>query len=133
MAFNVLLSLGFKMSISCQNVIDKVSADIRTQLSSSVAADGQTILIDYVDRIQKQILRWSNWEFMISNPFFFLTHKGQTDYWIGKSATFTLTAAANSVSGATIYTGTGIDPNTPVDTQVVVAGFTNSANNGTFK
>lgn len=65
-----------------QNVIDAVSQDIRKQLSSTVTP-GQSILIDYTNRIHKQMLRFSRWGFILSEPQYFMTVKGQTDYWLG--------------------------------------------------
>jgi len=66
-----------------QDVLNKVSQDLRSQFSATDPATGKTLLIDYTDRIQKQMLRWSNWNFILSDPKYFLTHLGQTDYWIG--------------------------------------------------
>jgi hypothetical protein len=65
-----------------QDVINKVSQDTRLQLSST-QAPGLNILIDYTNRIHKQVLRFSRWPFMLSEPQYFMTSKGQTDYWIG--------------------------------------------------
>jgi hypothetical protein len=69
-------------AITVQNVIDGVSQDIRQQLSSTTAP-GQAILVDYCNRIHKQMLRFSRWGFLKSQPQYFITLKGQTDYWIG--------------------------------------------------
>jgi hypothetical protein len=69
-------------TISVQQVISGVSQDIRQQLSGT-AAPGQAILIDYTNRIHKQILRFSRWGFLRSEPQYFITMQGQTDYWIG--------------------------------------------------
>lgn len=49
----------------------------------------------------------------------------------GGSSSFPLTAVANAVAGNTTYTGTGLTAiNT--NTTVVISGFSNAANNGTF-
>src|SRR5579859_6965822 len=64
-------------------VINKVSQDVRLQLSANPATAGQPILIDYTNRIHKQMLRFSRWEFLRSEPQYFITVKGQTDYWLG--------------------------------------------------
>ena len=69
-------------ALTVQNVIDGVSQDIRQQLSSTTAP-GQAILIDYCNRIHKQMLRFSRWAFIKSQPQNFITLKNQTDYWIG--------------------------------------------------
>lgn len=68
---------------SVQTIINGVSQDIRQQLSSNPATAGQPILIDYTNRIHKQMLRFSRWGFLLSEPQFFLTQKGQSSYWIG--------------------------------------------------
>src|ERR1035437_6934579 len=70
-----------------QNIIDKVSQDVRLQLAATTATPGQPILIDYVNRIHKQMLRFSRWDFMRSEPLTFMTSKGQTDYWLGTAIT----------------------------------------------
>ena len=82
-----------------QDVIDRCSQDLRLQLQSTVGATGQPILIDYTDRISKQILRYSRWDFTKSEPQHFLTVKGQTDYWIGP---------AGAEAPGTVDTGLGL-------------------------
>jgi hypothetical protein len=66
------------------DIIGKVSQDIRSQLA--VTGTGEAILIDYTNRIHKQILRFSRWDFILSEPQYFMTYQGQTDYWIGTGA-----------------------------------------------
>jgi hypothetical protein len=68
-----------------QNVIDAVSQDIRTQLASKVGSPQAQIsaLIDYTNRISKQLLRFSRWGFLKSEPLFFVTQLGQSFYWLG--------------------------------------------------
>jgi len=84
------------MSYSVQNVIDKVSQDVRLQVASTVGSVTATALIDYADRIQKQMLRFSRWHFILSDPQYFMTSYGQTDYWLGP---------AGSIPGSTVDTG----------------------------
>jgi hypothetical protein len=79
---------------SVQDVINKVSQDTRLQLSAS-AAPGQQILIDYTNRVHKQVLRFSRWPFMMSENQYFMTSLAQTDYWIGPS---------NQCPGSTVNT-----------------------------
>lgn len=67
------------------DIIAKVSQDIRQQIGVTDNTPDQTMLVDYTNRIHKQMLRFSKWPFMQSEPQFFLTSKGQTDYWIGAS------------------------------------------------
>lgn len=69
-----------------QNVIDRVSTDIRLQLASTVNSQGQPILIDYANRTQLEMLRYSRWVFLRSETLYFMTVFGQTDYWIGPNA-----------------------------------------------
>ena len=71
------------MPYNVQAIIDRVSQDCRNQLNSKLAGNAQNALIDYTDRINKEMLRWSNWDFMVSGTAFFITQKGQTDYWVG--------------------------------------------------
>lgn len=66
-----------------QTVIDAVSQDARQQLLSKAGTAGQPILIDYTNRIHKQMLRFSRWEFLRAEPQYFMTAQGQTDYWLG--------------------------------------------------
>lgn len=65
-----------------QDIIAGVSQDIRQQLSST-ASPGQSILIDYTDRVHKRILRFSRWTFLLSKPLYFITVKSQGRYWLG--------------------------------------------------
>ena len=71
------------MSYTVQQVIDKASQDVRLQVASTVGSITAIALIDYADRIQKQMLRFSRWHFIVSEPQYFMTTFGQTDYWIG--------------------------------------------------
>jgi hypothetical protein len=68
---------------SVQNVIDGVSQDVRNQLSAQLGTTGQPVLIDYTNRIHKQMLRFSRWNFLKSEPQYFLTNLGQSSYWVG--------------------------------------------------
>lgn len=65
-----------------QNIIDGTAQDIRQQLSS-VATPGETILIDYANRVSLTLLRASRWTWLLSSPQRFLTQTGVSDYWIG--------------------------------------------------
>jgi hypothetical protein len=71
------------MVLTVQNVIDAVSQDVRLQLASKLAGAQQTALIDWTNRVTNEMMRWSNWSFMESIPYYFMTLKGQTDYWVG--------------------------------------------------
>jgi hypothetical protein len=72
---------------SVQNIIDGVAQDVRQQLQSTTNSAGQPILIDYTNRVHKQMLRFSNWKFLNSDFLFFPTAQGQSKYWIGPAAT----------------------------------------------
>jgi len=69
------------------DVINGVSQDIRNQLSAQIGTTGQPILIDYTNRIHKQMLRFSRWPFLKSEPQYFLTQLGQSNYWVGPTGT----------------------------------------------
>lgn len=64
------------------DIMNGVSQDVRQQLSAT-ANPGEAILIDYTDRIQKAMLRFSRWPFLLSEPQYFLTQEGQSNYWLG--------------------------------------------------
>lgn len=65
------------------DVINGVSQDVRNQLSALINTTGQPILIDYTNRIHKAMLRFSRWNFLKSEPQYFLTQMGQSTYWVG--------------------------------------------------
>ncbi len=67
------------------DILAGVSQDIRLQLSATVDP-GKTILIDYTNRVHKQVLRFSRWTFLLSLPQYFLTEQGQSKYWLGSPA-----------------------------------------------
>ena len=68
-------------TVTVQNVIDAARQDLMRRIGTSHSA-----LIDYVNRVQLELLRFSNWKFTESAPQRFLTEKGQVDYWIGVTA-----------------------------------------------
>lgn len=65
-----------------QTIINGVSQDIRQQLAAT-SQPGEAILVDYTNRTHKQMLRFSRWGFLLSEPQFFLTQMGQSSYWVG--------------------------------------------------
>jgi len=79
--------MAYNITLTVQNVIDGVSQDVRQQLSSKLSGAQQTALIDWTNRVTNEMMRWSNWSFMESIPYYFMTLKGQTDYWIGAKGT----------------------------------------------
>jgi hypothetical protein len=66
------------------DILASVSQDVRQQLSST-AAPGQSILMDYINRVHKRVLRYSRWTFLLSQPQYFKTVKSQSLYWLGPS------------------------------------------------
>jgi len=68
------------------DILANVSQDTRLQLSAT-ANPGQSILIDYTNRVHKQVLRFSRWTFLSSDFLFFLTDRGQSKYWLGATGT----------------------------------------------
>jgi hypothetical protein len=67
------------------DIVQDVAQDVRQQVTT-VQPPQQTMLIDFTNRIHKQMLRFSRWEFLRSDPVFFITTYGQTDYWLGPDA-----------------------------------------------
>lgn len=63
-------------------VVNKAAQEVRNVLDPTNGAD-QAILIDYVNRIQLQMNRASRWAYLLSDVFYFITQRGQTDYYIG--------------------------------------------------
>jgi hypothetical protein len=69
-----------------QNIIDSVSQDIRKLLSSTVGNSDATILIDYVNRVQLELLRRSKWRWLLSTTQSFTTTSGVANYYLGTGA-----------------------------------------------
>lgn len=67
-----------------QDIMNGVSQDIHSQLSPTTNP-GQGILIDYTNRVHKQVLRFSRWTFLSSDFLYFLTERGQSKYWLGQA------------------------------------------------
>jgi hypothetical protein len=73
------------MALQVSQITTLTSADIRSQLANSGTDQG--ILVSFVERIQLDMLRTSNWTFLLSAAKQFVTQTGVTDYWIGKAGT----------------------------------------------
>ncbi len=54
--------------------------DLQERFATGAAA---SLLVDYANRIQQMILGKRHWDWMLSDPFQFITEVGQTEYWIG--------------------------------------------------
>src|SRR6266702_745714 len=77
----------FSATTTAQSVINSVAQDVRQTLSATDPTNGQLTLLDYVDRISKEMLRASRWVFLLSTPRQFMTQLGVTNYWIGPTGT----------------------------------------------
>jgi hypothetical protein len=69
------------MTLQVSQITALTSQDIRSQLANS--GTDQSILVSFVERIQLDMLRTSNWTFLLSGAKQFITQTGVTDYWIG--------------------------------------------------
>lgn len=79
------------------DIVNCVSQDVRAVLQTS--DPDLTILLDYVNRVTNELLRFSRWKFLEGGPQVFLTIPGITDYYIGSDTTPT----------GTWNTGLGLD------------------------
>lgn len=66
------------MSFTVQNVIDACQRDMMQTIGSSHPNS-----IDYVNRVQLDLLGDSSWYFRETGPAYFITRNGQSDYWVG--------------------------------------------------
>src|SRR2546428_18556 len=64
--------------VSAQTVVNSVSTDLLQRI-----APEDPILLDYINRVQLQLLRVSRWKFLQSAPQRFITQAERSDYWIG--------------------------------------------------
>lgn len=69
------------MAITVSQVCALTSQDIRSQLANT--GSDQNILVSFVERIQLDMLRTSNWTFLQSAAKQFITQPGVASYWIG--------------------------------------------------
>lgn len=74
------------MAITVGDICTLTSSDVRTQLDSTNGGD-LAILVAFVERIQLDMLRTSNWTFLQSAAKKFITQPGITDYWVGATGT----------------------------------------------
>jgi len=63
---------------TAQQVVNSVSADLLQRI-----APEDPVLLDYINRVQLQLLRVSRWKFLQSAPQRFITKTDRSDYWIG--------------------------------------------------
>lgn len=87
---------------TAQSVVNSVATDLLQRI-----APENPVLLDYINRVQLQLLRVSRWKFLLSSPQRFVTRRGRSDYWIG-------TAGAASID--TIDTGLNIGNLGPIKT-----------------
>ena len=71
-----------------QNILDKVQRDLLNTFmyGGGASTTAPAVLIDYVDRVQQDILGRRPWNWMLSTPKRFITERGQSDYWVGTLA-----------------------------------------------
>jgi hypothetical protein len=65
-------------TVTAQNVVNSVSDDLLQRI-----APEDPVLLDYINRVQLQLLRASRWKFLESPPQRFITQRDRSDYWIG--------------------------------------------------
>lgn len=70
-------------TLTAEAIITNASLDMRRVIDYSVAAD-QTQLLDWLNRAQLILLRASKWRFLLKGPYYFITAREQTDYWLGQ-------------------------------------------------
>src|SRR5690348_18515254 len=75
--------LGGSGTMTVSDIVNGTSQDIRRQLAAT--GSDSTILIDYTNRVQLEILRHSRWQFTLAPLQDFTTVTGSSDYWIGAS------------------------------------------------
>jgi hypothetical protein len=90
---------------TAQQVVDSVSTDLLQRI-----APEDPVLLDYINRIQLQLLRVSRWKFLQSAPQRFVTRTDRSDYWIGPAGSGPLD---------TIDTGLNISNLGPIKTDSV--------------
>lgn len=66
-----------------QSIMDCAAQDMRQMLSSSAGDVGTQILLDYVDRVHREICERKRWKFLQSDIKTFTTVAGQSNYFIG--------------------------------------------------
>jgi hypothetical protein len=64
--------------VTAQTVVNSVSTDLLQRI-----APEDPVLLDYINRVQLQLLRISRWVFLQSPPVQFITQTGQSNYWVG--------------------------------------------------
>jgi hypothetical protein len=84
---SVTSSAPFGATTTAQDVVNAVSQDARSQLAAS-GADAN-IILDYINRVQKRILRDSRHPFLLSAPKRFVTQNGVVKYWLGSTGSAT--------------------------------------------
>lgn len=68
--------------VTAQQVVNSVSTDLLQRI-----APEDPILLDYINRVQLQLMRVSRWQFLLSAPQRFVTQKDRSDYWVGPVGT----------------------------------------------
>ena len=82
MAIVLQSAVDADLTITASDILAAIHRDTRNTLNN---ANGETLLLDYLDRIHRMIVRRRKWDWLQSAPKRFVTEVGQTDYWIGAS------------------------------------------------
>ena len=69
---------------TASDIIQQVSKDVRGQLDWTVT-DEANLLLSFLNRVQLEILREKNWSFLLKGPYYFITEREQSNYWLGPS------------------------------------------------
>lgn len=86
------------MSFTVQDAVNGTTQDIRRQLAPN--GSDASILVDYTNRVQLEILRSSRWKFTLAPLQDIATVTGSGDYWIG---------ATGQNPGGTVDTGLNLN------------------------
>jgi len=66
------------MATTAQQIITSATTDIMNQIGTN-----HPILLDYINRVNYDMLRATKWDFLLSDVQSFITRQGVTAYWIG--------------------------------------------------
>jgi hypothetical protein len=74
----------FTCTTTAQEIMNAVAQDVRQTVSATdTTTPGPTTLLDFTNRVSKEMLQTSRWMFTLAPPQAFVTQLGVTDYWIG--------------------------------------------------
>lgn len=70
--------------LTAAEVISRSVSEVQDRFTN-----GRSQALDYVDQIQRKIVRHRRWDWMLSDEKYFLTRHGRTDYWVGPTGSNT--------------------------------------------